>query len=284
MRLKAIQLIASKYGQRSVNLFSSYLATATASMTTDWRRSLELLAKLLIILGIFTMPISTTVMNKSLSVAVIAFLLSGNLREKWQLVWQKRSTILLLLFFGLILVGAFYSLGSGHRIFRGVNKYSKILYWLFVLPLFIQSYWRRLAMNALIVGVFVAMPYVFMSGLGVPFVNAIDYSFLISVVMFILAIRLIYEKEWRWLNLALLFILIGYQLGFSVQRTGYVIFMGHVSLLAWQKWRWRGLLAGVLSLSILFAGMYEFYPQFQNRIDIAVKEVQNYPDGEIWKQ
>ena len=265
-------------------MLSTYINTDNFAITTDWPKNFELLAKLLIVLGIFMMPISTTVMNKSLTVAFVAFLLSGNLSAKWQLVWQKRSTLLILLFFGLILVGAFYSLGSTHRIIRGINKYSKVLYWLFVLPIFVEAYWRRLAINAFIAGVVIAMPYAFLNELGVPFVNAIDYSFLIGVTMFILTIRLIYEQENRWLNLALLLMLTGYQLGFSVQRTGYVIFMGHVTLLAWQKWHWRGMVAGVLAISILFAGMYAFYPQFQQRVDVGVTEVKNYPDGDIWQQ
>ena len=100
-------------------MFYTYFAKMT-TVTTDWRKTVELWAKLFIVFGIFMMPISTTIMNKSLSVAIIAFLLSGNLQQKWQLVWQKRSTIILLLFFALILVGALYSLGSGPRVSSNV--------------------------------------------------------------------------------------------------------------------------------------------------------------------
>ena len=107
------------------------------------RSVVELFARISLV-GVFLLfPIKLGAANTLLALTVLFWLLSGNFKVKWLAIAQNPITKAALLMFGLVLIGATYSIGPTDAILQALNKYSKFLFLLMTLTLLVDAQWRE---------------------------------------------------------------------------------------------------------------------------------------------
>jgi O-antigen ligase len=107
------------------------------------RSVVELFARISLV-GVFLLfPIKLGAANTLLALTVLFWLLSGNFKVKWLAIAQNPITKAALLMFGLVLIGATYSIGPTGAILQALNKYSKFLFLLMTLTLLVDAQWRE---------------------------------------------------------------------------------------------------------------------------------------------
>ena len=249
-----------------------------------------LLARIMAVIAIFFLISFPSIAKIVLPVAVIFSLLSGNWQKKYQLLKKNYVIIfavILVLFFA---IGTLYSKAPLHQITTGFFKYTKILYLLFLLPLFAEQKWRNIATNTLIVSVLLDIVVSFLVLYGVTDIcqqfhfcgytgegsSAIFTTAILGFVNFVLINRAIDIKRYRWLYLVL-FGIGFYALFFLyIERTGQAVFFGLVALTLWQRFNWRGIVAGVIMLPLLLGALLVFSPNFHKRFAEGANDISTY--------
>lgn len=100
-------------------------------------------AKVLLLLSLFWMPISTAATNVFMGLTLIAWLLSGGFRARCAALcgnWFAYATVAL---FAMMCVGSLWSTGSRDDILYQLHKYAKLLFMLPAITLMQDSKWRR---------------------------------------------------------------------------------------------------------------------------------------------
>ncbi len=96
------------------------------------------------LVGVFLFfPMKIGAANTLLALTLLCWLIAGNFKAKWRTIAHNPITKPALLMFGLVLIGATYSIGSTDNILQAVNKYSKFLFLLMTLTLLVDAQWRE---------------------------------------------------------------------------------------------------------------------------------------------
>jgi O-antigen ligase len=254
----------------------------------------DFFAVLFVVIGTFSLPLSSFAVNNSFPLACFFMLLSKRWRQKWSIVNKQNNIVIL---FGLLLVlvfivGTFYSQSPANLTLPGFFKYTKILFLLCLLPFFIAfPKLKRVTENALILGVFVSLVVNLLNVHGVHvfgkisptpggyFIHPIYTSALLAFALFIAINRFFAENKYKWCKwLYLLLFLVGFYVLFFVyiERTGYVVATGLFALFLWQRLRLKGLLLAIILVPLFLGSMYETSSVFQKRTYEAVDNVVMY--------
>jgi O-antigen ligase len=276
-----------------VSDISSPLSSVLPVFVPTLRRNLDTLALILAIIAITFIPLHHTVVNILFPASICCTILAGNWRYKWQVINGRR----LLIGGGVILLGLFaaglvhqlvYQLVPMRYALIGLFKYAKIIYLVFLLPLFTLPQWRKYAVHAMFLGVFINVIAALLqtwkvSVFGSPditiggyFVHPLYTSVLIAFAAFMAANYFLDQQKYKWVYGAL-FLLYSYTLFFVyIERTGYLIFFCLLLLGCWQRWRWRGLLASFVAASLLGGALYKFSPVFGARVVEGINNFKLY--------
>jgi O-antigen ligase len=248
------------------------------------------LAKILVFGSIFFLMLAIPAVKICLLLAVICSLLAGQWRQKLQILSKNPVVILGLILVLLLTIGIFYSEASWRSAFNVWNKYLKILYLIFFLPLFLEPRSRRLALYALIAGVIISEGFTYLHHFHIMefgiserehwlFVNDIDASFVVAYVCYVLANFIVDEKKYRWLFIAL-FVFCCFDLLFlNQERTGYFVFLSLAIVFLWQRLSWKGLLSAVIVIPLVIAGLYLSSGKFHTRIGQIFENIDDYQKG-----
>lgn len=118
------------------------------AQSLNLRGRAEHLAKIFLV-GVFLFfPMKLGAANTLLALTLLFWLLSGNFKAKWLAIAHNPITKPALLMFGLVLIGATYSIGPTETILQTVNKYSKFLFLLMTLTLLVDAQWRERCWHA----------------------------------------------------------------------------------------------------------------------------------------
>ena len=113
------------------------------AQSLNLRGRAEHLAQIFLV-GVFLFfPMKLGAANTLLALTLLFWLLSGNFKAKWLAIAHNPITKPALLMFGLVLIGATYSIGPTDAILQAVNKYSKFLFLLMTLTLLVDAQWRE---------------------------------------------------------------------------------------------------------------------------------------------
>ena len=269
---------------------SEIVAENTAGMRDLISSKLNWMAGMLAVGGVFILPISTTLTDVFLGLAVLCCLFAGDLGRKWQAVVQSRVGILFLIFFGLYIIGAIYSVGPWHDVSKSLLKDAKLLYGALLIPIFMDKKWRRYAVNALIVAMTITLALSYIKAFGIfdlgekyshaaVFKSHIQTNFLMAFFSYLLAIKIFDDKRWRVLW-AMLFVLAVYNAIFiSLGRSGYFVFAALMGLLCWQRFSWKGVIIAIFALAALGFSAYNLSGGFKHRVDQIVHNTQRYQQG-----
>lgn len=249
-----------------------------------------LIARVLLVLTVFSMPISTAVTNVLMALTLVFWLVAGGHREQFQALkgnWVVRATVAL---FALICIGSLYSTGPLKDIGFQIQKYARLLFILPAMGLMLNEKWRDRAMTAFIaaMGLTLALsllsviwPLPFVKGTaGGPSANHYVFKDHIAqnLIMSFFALVMLVKGQaeprrgWRlaYFTVALLAII---DILFFVQgRTGYLSLalnvMVFILFAAKGKQRWMWLTAAALAAILIFS----LSSNLRGRIELAVQE------------
>ncbi len=98
----------------------------------------------LFLVGIFfCFPVSLAATNILMALMLIAWLLAGQFKTRWQTVQNNPITLPALMLYGLVILGTTYSPASGTEMLQPLNKYSKFLFVLMAITLLQDETWRQ---------------------------------------------------------------------------------------------------------------------------------------------
>lgn len=259
------------------------------------RNKFDLIAQWLVLLGIFFIPLSAVAVNKIFPIAIACTLIAGNWACKWSLVKNERVVIVGLILLAFITIGIFYSEAPLNYTLQGYFKYTKLIFLLFLIPLFVELKWRRRAENVLMVSVFINAIVALLNVHGIPvfgkiasvvggyFIHQIYTSALTAFVAFILLNRVLAarspdnKEKYNKLICGVLFIFSLYILFFVyIERTGYAIAFALFLVFLAQRLKWKGVIIALVAIPLLIGTTYIISPTFHKRINDVASDLAAY--------
>lgn len=247
-----------------------------------------LAARILAIASIIALCLFPDLTKMLLPAAAIFTIASCQWQEQWQIL--KANHILVVggaILVTLFAIGMTYSEAPTREITTGFFKYTKVLYMLFLLPLFSDSFWRKMATNALILAIFLnifiylAITHEwFLISHGADHWGYMGYPISVSVVLgfvaFILLNRFCDEKKYRWFY-AVLFLAAIYSLFFIFnKRTGQLVFLILFFLWLWQRFGRRGFLTALLVVPLTTLLLFWASSSFRTQVSAGFHEGMSY--------
>jgi O-antigen ligase len=254
---------------------------------------IELMGKISAVITAFVIPLSTSLTGIFFILTIALYYLAGGWQEKFLFIVQDRVALYLLLFFACFLVGILYTTAPLSDAISMVSKYDKLLFAVLLLPLFREEKWRNYALNAFLVAIGILLFFSYLKYFGMIqygikygpveiFKGHIAFNFLMSFAAYVLVYKIIKLDGWpRW-ALVIFLVLIFYNVFFmTTARSGYAVFAGLMVLFLIQRLRWQGLLVSLISLVVLFGGVFLFSSVFKERAHAIVSDVQEYKTNEV---
>ncbi len=249
-----------------------------------------LIARVLLVLTVFSMPISTAATNVLMALTLIFWLVAGGQREQFRALkdnWVVRATLVL---FALICIGSLYSTGPLNDIGFQIQKYARLLFIFPAMGLMLDEKWRERAMTAFVaaMGLTLALsllsviwPLPFVKGTaGGPstnhyvFKDHIAQNLIMSFFALVMLVKGQVEtrRGWRLAYFAVALLAIIDILFFVQGRTGYLSLALNVLVFilftAKGRQRWIGLT--VLALAAVLA--FSLSSNLRGRIEVALQE------------
>jgi O-antigen ligase len=260
-------------------------------MIANWQKYFDLTSKISFVLAGFALPVSATLLSILVPITIVSVLLSGNLWHRYQFITKNYLALAVLTLFTLYLMGAIYSTAPLHDIFHGLFKYSKLLLIPLFLPICQDKKWRNAAINAFLLAIIITLlvgiiewirayhdfTHIVVTGGGV-FHNHIETGLIIAFAAFILVHRALDTTQLR-LRIAyiiLLLISLFFLFFIDTSRTGYLVSIALIILLALQKFKWKGLIAITIGIPIFISSLFMFSNTFHNSVKTAVQESINF--------
>lgn len=244
-----------------------------------------LIARVTTLIAILTLLAYPAVVKIALPLACFFSLLSGEIQKQFKLWVTNRFVLCAMLLLTLFGIGVAYSEVSLNEALVGFFKYNKLVYILFLLPLFTDYRWRRIATNTLIVAVFidivvslvslhvVDLRHIYPGGYRT---YAISVSVLLAFVAYVLGNRALDDQKYRWGH-ATLFLVAVYVLFFQyIERTGQVAFLALIALALWQRMAWKGVVAALVAVPLVAVGLFFTSSSFQQRVEVGYHELTQY--------
>lgn len=213
-------------------------------------------------------PTSVGGASALLGLAFLTGLLTGTYRRQWRALLAHPLAGPALALFAWLLVGCLHGPADWSQALDDVRKYRELLYLLLLLPLFLDARWQRWALYAFLAAMYLTLLLSLAKAWGwapelgktagefVIFKNRITQNTLMALTAYWTALRLLDggpRRFWWALPLALM----AYDIFFLVGgRTGHLVFLVLLVLLLFQRYRWRGLAAGILAAALLAGSLY----------------------------
>jgi O-antigen ligase len=219
---------------------------------------------------------------------LLAWLLSGRWGEQFQR-WRAVptamwATALLLMF----IIGTTYSAGTAHGVANFMGKYAKLSLIPVLIMALMSPLWRRRAINAFLLGAVIATVLSYLRFFNwVPtrlhesvVQGHIHFGTIVAFAAYFFARKAFEPGRWRWLWAAIALWMVFDLLYINIARTGYVIVFALIVLLAWQRFKVRGLVIGALGAAVLAGVAFTASPVAKLRLEQAVSNIQQYQQFE----
>lgn len=251
-----------------------------------WQEKIDFVNKLALLLTGFALPISVTAFNIFLAVTMVLFIIGGNWHEKLRALHNPVFYIAMFILL-ILLLSIPYSSANWQDISISLQKYSKLLYLIIFMPLFVDEQWKRRGINAFLLAMIVTLIFSYakmfklvqvgQAGLlGTIFTNHIITSFMMAFATFIIGYRCLQNTKWRWGYIVLLLMFLFHLFFMNEGRTGILIFFGLIILFLWQQFRWKGIITAMIAVPILFAILLLFSPTLRHGVMMIQKDKLDY--------
>jgi len=259
-------------------------------LTQQISKKLEYMACISAVVAAFMLPLSTTFTDVFMLLAVVLMLAAGNWRNKFQQIMETRVALMVLALFAMFIIGVFYSSAPNNDAMKMLLKDSKLLYAVFLLPVFVEKRWRTYAINAFLAAMLLTLLLTYLKAYGVidfnpryghmaVFKSYIQTNYMMAFTAYILILLAWFERRHYWLYGSLLILILYNVLFLSHGRSGYIVLAALVGLCAWQTMRWRGLAYGVLALTVLFGATFMLSNTFRSRMLEIGQDAHHYSQG-----
>jgi O-antigen ligase len=248
----------------------------------------EYLASPLLILFAFSFPLSTSAGSVTAMLVILAWILSGNFRQKFHEIGRNPVAIAVLCYIALNAAGLIWT----DDMYWGI-KILKKQWKLLLFPIFLTIVRREHVtyyLFAFIAAIFLIASKAYLAWLGLITLppgsvfttvgtSHVIYNPMLALAIYILVQKLIFLKNSRS-EIYLLIFLIFYlscNMFITVGRTGQIAFFVLLIVLLFQafyKTSKKKLLVGLLLIPLLIAAIFQFSPTFKNRITLAITEIQ----------
>lgn len=251
----------------------------------------------LLILLAFTFMGSIAVGNILLTLILLLWLLEGKFSEKFQRIKHNPFVWAVLAFVGLHIIGLLWTSDWEFASFvlKKEHKYLMIPVLITVLKQEHIKYYLLAFMLSMIV--LVCISYGVYWGLippyGIldmtpqdptPFVHHIVYNPVLAFTLYMIlyAVFLLDNLPWKLKAVGLvLFVIMGINMFLTQGRMGQLVFLVLLSLFVFQFYRGKVLKPALIALLLVVTiapAAYLFSPVVQERVDVAIHEVQNYEE------
>lgn len=242
----------------------------------------------LLILFAFAFPLSTSAGSVTAMLVILAWILSGNYKEKCIAIGKNPVAIAVLIYIGLNALGLLWT----EDMYWGIKTLKK--QWkLLVFPLFLTIVRKEHTdyyLYAFIAAIVILACKAYLVWLGVISLppdsvfttegtSHVIYNPMLALAIYILLEKLIFSTERPAVKciLGLLILFLACNMFITVGRTGQAAFFLFLIILLFQtfyKSSKTKLFMGLLLLPILVTAIYQFSPTFKNRITLALTEIQ----------
>ncbi len=245
----------------------------------------------LLILLAFVIPISIAAYNILLGLITITWLLEGKWKEKWDLIRQQPVFKIMLIYFGFVVLSLLWTdnLSSGWH-------YVKQYYIFFALPILYSSVNRTYIpqilsafLGAMIISeifsyliYFDLIPFKLKPGWSPsdpsPFMMHSIYSLFLVFSIFLMIIRIAYEKRTRFQTVLYTFFIATMTLNLFLNsgRTGqFAFFLALIVFIyLYYQLHWiKSVFLGIIISSVIFSVSYIISPNFQNRTNETIQSI-----------
>ena len=271
------------------------------------RRRQKLLAVLASALAFF-IPISTSITGILFVFLILLGLSTPYSSRIFSLIiqsyWAKMALFLYLLF----TIGISYTSAPLLEALPILGKYFRLLGMVVLIPVFVDPALRKYAIGGFLTAIvltlffsylqffgFSNLPLLHSYGQAAIFKDRIQTNFLMAFGFYLFAQKFIslkyeeYQREGKYkkiyfrchqITLIFLCALLLFNILFlSDGRSGYFIFLLLSLLLAWQKFKWRGVLYILGSLLLIIPCVFIFSPNFHNRLILIHDNIISYKQG-----
>ncbi len=256
-------------------------------------------AKVLLLLSLFWMPISTAATNVFMGLTLIAWLLSGGFRARWDALrgnWFAYATVGM---FAMICVGSLWSTGNREDILYQVHKYAKLLFMLPAITLMQEEKWRKRGLAAFGLAMLitlalslasVAWPLSIVRGTAAGpsnnhyvFRDYLAQNLMMSFFALVMAVQWQFEsiksRRMIWLAFAILSVI---DILFFVQgRTGYVSLAFNVLIFFIFLGSTRLRVMAAMTIIVLTVSAFQYSSHLKSRIDSAITEYQEQDEKKL---
>ncbi len=254
-----------------------------------------LAASPLLVLFAFALPLSTSAASILAILLLLAWLLSGNMKEKFSEILHNPVTIAVLLYIVLHVIGLLWSedLAWGLKILK---KQWKLLLFPVFLTL-VRKEHIKYYIAAFVAAIFLKACKAYLVWLGLISLpvgsvfttvgtSHVIYNPMLALSCYIILQNLLFGKNSRvvqW-SQTILFLFLSCNMFITVGRTGQAVFFVLLAVALIQYFYTRSkkmLLAGLVLLPLLLPATYQISSTFKERVDTAVTEIQNFNSDEI---
>ncbi|MCB8747655.1 O-antigen ligase family protein [Rhodoferax sp. U2-2l] len=221
----------------------------------------------LVVLACFSIALPTAFMSISMGLFVIAWALSGDYKNKFQLIFNHPAALISIAFFLLYGIGMLYSSASWEMRMTWWLKYHKLLYVPLIITVLADEKYRSLALKAFLAGMLMVLFISYLKWMGVVphkdigqgyfvFKGRIAHNIFMAFTMYLtlhLAVKSFGLKRWVWSAVSFLSAM---NILFLVNgRSGQIIMVALIFWFLWETWRWksvRWLSVLVVSLPVIY--------------------------------
>ncbi len=258
-------------------------------------QKVALTASPLLVLFAFALPLSTSAASILAILLLFVWMISGNMKEKFREIFHNPVVIAVLFYIVLHIIGLLWSedLEWGFEILK---KQWKLL----LLPVFLtlaKKEHTKYYMGAFVAAIFLKACKAYLVWLGLITLpvgsvfttvgtSHVIYNPMLALACYIILQNLLFGENTRpgkWLQ-AFLFLFLSCNMFVTVGRTGQAAFFVLLAVALIQFFYIRSkkmLLAGLILLPLLLPTTYLVSSTFQDRIDTAVSEIQNFNSGKV---
>ena len=258
------------------------------SILTSISRKAEQLASPLLILFAFSFPLSTSAGSVTAMLVILAWILSGNFRQKFREIGKNPVAIAVLCYIALNAAGLLWT-DDMHWGIKILKKQWKLL----LFPIFLTIVRKEhihYYLFAFIAAIFLIACKAYLVWLGfitlppgsvftTEGTSHVIYNPMLALTIYILLQKLIFSKNSTPVACLLSFLVFFFSCNMfiTVGRTGQIAFFVLLIILLFQAFYQtskKKLLFGLLLLPLLIAAIFQFSPTFRSRINVALTEIQ----------
>ncbi len=240
----------------------------------------------------FAIPLSVTATALLSSASVLCLLLSGVYARTWRMLLGNPVAQASVALFAWLAISATYATVSLSEALLQLSKYKELFLLALLMPAFSSNACRDRAVWTLMASILFMVFLSYLTAFGwfdlyrhgtwdaEVFKGRITHSILLALACLFVAQRLLGDTRWRW-AWALLLALLTFNLFVLVSaRTGQLIFVALGILLGFQLFRWRGMVASLVCLTVLVTFIYLGSDGFRHRVQLTVAQLRTLDTSE----